>query len=232
MSTNAVSFLNDKNTLHHAYLLVGNRVAAHEAVHHLLVRDLKIDIKNNPDIHRFDIATFSIDDARAIKANHFLKPVNDQAFFIISFDSITWEAQQSLLKVFEDPVAGNHFFVIAPRLQGFLPTLLSRFFVITLEPAAVKTAHVETFLASTPAVRLKLIAPMVEDKDKQAAILFLHEIQAVASELIKRGGAVHTQHAQALGESLQLLGFLQSRSPSVKMILEHVALTFPVISIS
>ncbi len=214
------------NSLHHAYLLVGDRAAATGAVAALLVDVLKIEIQGNPDVHWLTSENFTIDEARAMKSLHFLKAVGvaGHSFFIVSFDSIGSEAQQALLKVFEDPVAGSHFFVIAPSLRGLLPTLLSRFVVLHLPRIVPDTSRAEKFAKSSPPARLKHIKKIVEDKDKVEALNFLSELETFYVSLLR---ADNLSVAPALEKIVSARNFLQTRSPSVKMLLENLALVLP-----
>ena len=50
--------------------------------------------------------------------------------FVISTNSITREAQNSLLKIFEEPTEGTHFFLILSSSRILIPTLKSRLHVI------------------------------------------------------------------------------------------------------
>lgn len=231
------------NSLHHAYLLVGDRAAATGAVAALLTEVFHIEIQGNPDVHWLASENFTIDEARALKSEHFLKAVGEtgHSFFIVSFDSIGSEAQQALLKVFEDPVAGSHFFVIAPSLRGLLPTLLSRFVVLHLPRIVPDTSRAEKFAQSSPPARLKHIKKIVEDKDKVAAIAFLNELETFYVGLLRgnvgssRAEGTHDDAsgdlsvAPALQEIVSARNFLQTRSPSVKMLLENLALVLPVV---
>lgn len=232
------------HSLHHAYLLVGDRAVARAAVEGLLTDVLKIEIQGNPDVRRFDTEVYNIEDARNLKDAHSIKSLGEKSFFIISFDSIGWESQNVLLKVFEEPSAGTHFFVLAPSLKGLLPTLLSRFSIIRLPRETPDTTFAAKFLKSSPPARLKLIKSIVENKDKAAALTFLNEMEYLFSAELREGAerreradasvitadATHSRRAEivrTLEEILSARNFLQTRSPSVKMLLENLALVLP-----
>lgn len=217
--------------LHHAYAIVGERSRGRAHVEAILTGDLGMTLAANPDIRVVEMDTYSIDEARLLKSEHYLKPMGERAVHIVMFNAITSEAQQSLLKVTEEPVPNVHFFFILPTLQGILPTLRSRLMIVQLDPeenSTGKNSRAKKFLAATPAERLEMIAPLIEDKDKQAAIAFLNELEAVVPELIAEGKFAE---AKMLGETIKMRGFLQGRSASVKMILEHVVLTMPVFAL-
>jgi len=241
-------FVRTKNENHprqHAYLIVGDKTRANELIDDLFVKILKIEIVGNSSIRRFEADFYSIDEARELKAAHFMKPVDERTFFIVNFNSIGTEAQQSLLKVFEDPMPGNHFFVITPTLRGLLPTLLSRFSIVRLPTIIPDNAHentheniheksrAEQFIKSKPPERIKQIKSLIENKDKSAALVFLNELEIAYSKLfhseIKSGNSTHVAenavgHSADIKEIISARDFLQTRSPSVKMLLEHLSL--------
>lgn len=227
--------------LHHAYAIVGDRTRGRAHVEALLTGELGMTLEANPDIHFFEADTYAIDDARLLKSDHYAKSFGARSIFVASFGSITSEAQQSLLKVTEDPVPNVHFFFLMPSLQGILPTLRSRFSIIHLDAddgekggggntaAAAGASRAKKFLASAPPKRLEMIASLIEDKEKSAVLDFLNELESLAPALVKEGKFAE---AKALGETIKLRGFLQSRAASLKIILEHVAITMSVVKLS
>ncbi len=121
-----------KDNLHHAYLLLGNREEILPAVFNF-VKDIGESTTNNPDFVVSDFDVFKIEDARNFKAQTSEKKFSQgRRIFIISANQFLVEAQNSLLKVFEEPKEDTHIFVISPSIQTFLPTLLSRLYTIEL----------------------------------------------------------------------------------------------------
>lgn len=233
MNTRALFGLSEtSDNLHHAYAIVGDRTRGRAHVEAILTGELGMTLEANPDIHFFEADTYAIDDARLLKSDHYTKSFGVRSIFVASFGSITSEAQQSLLKVTEDPVPNVHFFFLMPSLQGILPTLRSRFLIVHLDAdtdevgVAAGNSRAKKFLASTPPKRLEMIASLIEDKDKSAVLDFLNELESLAPALVKEGKFAE---AKALGETIRMRGFLQSRAASLKMILEYVAVAVPVI---
>ena len=163
----------------------------------------------------------------------------DRRFFIVSASSFTHEAQNSLLKVFEDPSPNVHFFVIMPSADGILPTLRSRFFIIPHESKyKTKKIHDEKiisakeFLENTSASRLAMIKGVVEDKDKDKALALLNNIEVelhikLVASVATSSRVSQKQIAGFLEEIGRVKQYLHDRSSSVKLILEHVALVIP-----
>ena len=211
--------------------MVGDLPHGRQLVEKMLIDTLGFETHANPDFHEHSADNYTVDEARALKAAHYLKSVGERSVYIVSFNSITIEAQQALLKVCEDPVPHVHFFFITPSLEGIVSTLRSRFSIITVPRvlgASLKNSRAATFLASPPAERLKLIAALIEDKEKNAAIVFLNEIETAAAVLLREN---RLAEAAALQDTIALRGFLHTRAPSIKMILEYLALTLPQIQV-
>ncbi len=83
--------------------------------------------KANPDYLERNFAVFGIDEARELSLWAALKSISgEKKIATITAGSITHEAQNALLKVFEEPTPGTYFFVFLPNAGGVLGTVLSR----------------------------------------------------------------------------------------------------------
>lgn len=233
------SILVDKNNslIHHAYLIEGERGAIIGELFKFFEDDLEIAIKGNPDFLHLTFDSFGIDEGRRLKEMQTGKAfVGDRRFFVLSISSFTHEAQNSLLKVFEDPSPNVHFFIIIPTAAGVLPTLRSRFFIIEHE-SKHKTKKIDDersvsakeFLKNNKASRLVMIKGILEEKDKTRALHFLNSLEEELHERLM--GSVETsstiklkQIAKFLEEIGRMKQYLHDRSSSVKLILEHLAL--------
>jgi len=218
------------NELHHAYLIVGERRGAHLALNQFFENELKLKIRGNPDLLFAEYDTFTIDEARALKDWQSKRPaVGERKIFVLALNSATSEAQNSLLKVLEEPTAGTHFFLIAPAAEIFLLTVQSRLSIVKFsgENKKDESAGAEKFLKSNIGERLafaKSFADEITDgkKTKTDAIKFLDTI-----ELALRDKKL--AEASVFEELLQAKIFLRGRSPSVKMLLENLALHLPIV---
>jgi len=263
----------EKNSLHHAYLIEGDSDVVVGQICKFIEIDLNFKIQGNPDFWNERYNTFGIDDARKIKEIQTKKSFGDKKIFILSCSSITVEAQNSLLKLFEEPSSGTHFFIIADSSEIFLPTLKSRMLIIKnadqrglhadscgLNPSTTELrsgygagphtkifgvgagadkkkdniSFVEKFLKTSKSKRLKIIKDIVDEKDlprlvsskagKEKAILFLNNLEIVLREKIDFSSKEQTD---ALREIIKCRNYLNDRAPSVKLILEHIALIVP-----
>jgi len=227
----------DTENLHHAYLIEGERAAVLAELFAVIEKDLKISTKANPDFLFREFDALAIDDAREIKARQLNKSVGDRQIFVVAANSIAREAQNSLLKVFEEPTASSHFFLVMPSGENLLPTLRSRLMIVKTEGGegegqaekgtGLPLKEALDFLKSGPTDRLNMVKELVdaiadEEKTKTDALTFVNAIEfTIHKKLLEKP----EQYKKMLEEILKCRSFLQDRSSSVKMILEHLALT-------
>jgi DNA polymerase III delta prime subunit len=216
---NIIETFKNSGNLHHAYLLEGEKAIIRQKLFEFIEKDLKHPVQGNPDFWHETFQTFSIDDARRLRDMQALKPiVQPRKIFIIEVFSMTIEAQNALLKIFEEPTPGTHFFVIADSADLFLPTLRSRMLVVSDdEYSADRKIIAKKFLESSTKDRLDMVAAIIEEKDKVEAS---HLIDGLIVELSSKPN----EYAEALRELLHMRSFLTDRSPSLKLILEHISL--------
>lgn len=215
-------------SLHHAYLIEGNSDVVVEQICKFIEIDLNFKTQGNPDFWNEKYGSFGIDEARKIKEMQTRKSFGDKKIFILSCNSMTTEAQNSLLKLFEEPTAGTHFFIVADSSEIFLPTLKSRMLIIKNanqnKNEGDDSELVENFIKTKKAGRLKLLKNIIEDKDKEKAISFLNDLEVI---LRKKVDFSSKEQAETLREIIKCRNYLNDRSPSVKLLLEHIALIVP-----
>ncbi|MEN9622040.1 MAG: hypothetical protein RLZZ67_474 [Candidatus Parcubacteria bacterium] len=214
-----------KDTLHHAYFIEGERALVLTDLEAFLKDSFKIIRQGHPDVHYTEYESFGIDEGRSLQEMQSLRPIlGDKKIFIITLDSITSEAQNSLLKVFEEPTPGTHFFVISSSSRILLPTLRSRMVVVVHSSAENKSydGDAKKFVISSLKERLEYVANIIEEKNKARAEEFL---QALVAHLAGAGlTKASLKRGAALKEILTLTTYLKDRAPSLKLILERVAL--------
>lgn len=118
-------------SLHHANLLVGTPDKT-ESFLRSLCDNLGVTLANNPDFFAFDVDTFGIDDARRLALLSTRKAVIHRKFFLVSAARLTLEAQNALLKTFEDPFPDTFFFLAVREEALVTPTLRSRMRMIRM----------------------------------------------------------------------------------------------------
>lgn len=226
--------------LHHAYLIEGEREAVRKELFDFFEGELSIAVRGNPDFLYLTFDSFGIDEGRALKEMQTGKALESAGrFFVVAASSFTHEAQNSLLKVFEDPSPDVYFFVVMPSADGILPTLRSRFFLIEHESkyqpkkaGNTHTASAKDFLGSGNVTRLAFIKALVEEKNKEKAGELIDSIEAELHAQLVGHAAVASptsskQNATSLEELARARQYLRDRSSSVKLILEHLALVLP-----
>lgn len=223
-------FLENGTFFHHAYLLSGEGNEVKANIQTLLKKEKKVEWENNPDVLHFDFPTLGIDESRAIQSAQMKMPVKgEHTFLFISFQTATFEAQNSLLKVFEDPTSHTIFFVITPNAHTLLPTLLSRLSVVVMEEGVEKepqNAQSKKFVTSDKSERLSFVKDIIERKDKKEVLTFLSDIEAILHT--KWNNQKYSQElSNVLKEIIRAREYIDDRASSVKLILEHISLVIP-----
>ncbi len=221
------------NQLNHGYLLVGDfdaaSRAAREAASVLLGREGK-ELDAHPDFSRQDFNLLGIKESHELKKKSLLRPfLGGKKVFVIRLFSLTTESANALLKLFEEPPEGTHFFVIAPSEDAVMPTLRSRLTVVEFKKEKEKNEYAAAFLNALPNERMDMIKKIGKDKEK--AIELLNGLETALAEAFSvrapEGVRLSAERVAALEEIGKMRTYLAGRSPSVKMILEHIALVLP-----
>lgn len=228
----------ETGNFHHGYLLAGDfeisRKAALEAARIILTSMSGVDVSRleaNPDFFHQAFELFGIQDSRELRQRASATSFGGAGkVFIIEIFSFSAESANALLKLFEEPSKGTHFFIIVPSLDDVIPTLRSRLAVVDnqdSERLALGTEEARKFLGDLPGKRAESIKKIL--KNKQAAINFLNGLEAALGSLASKSAwkLSFQVKCQALEEIQKCRGFLFSRAGSPKMVLEHLALSLP-----
>lgn len=212
----------NSDSLHHAYYFVEHKTE--EAIHKLksfLEKTLGIETKGNPDFSHTKHETFSIEDARYLAESESRKNIDGKKkVFIIETNFITEEAQNALLKVFEEPTEHTHFFIVSPQ-DIILPTLRSRLMVF--EGQNSDASDENNILKMSLKDRLDYVKNLTEEiKDeegtKQDAIAMVNQIE---KKLYEEGVEKNIDKIKACETARRSL---YNRGAPVKMILENLIL--------
>lgn len=214
---------------HHAYYIVGDDSTV-ITLREILENKCKIPLTANPDLFDRAYATFNIEDARELKSFHDTRPigVTGKKIFSIYMNAVTNEAQNALLKLLEEPSDYAHFFIIIPSAHLLLPTVKSRLLLldtdVDIEINDDLVTEVEKFMKMAAGKKLEYIKKLVDDiykekKTRQDAIAFL---DAIESQVYERKNLNKDKN---ILESISLVRrYIYDRAPSVKMLLEYLAL--------
>jgi len=166
------------------------------------------------------IDRFGIDDARAISAQAQLRPATSAGqVFVIKTSFVNHEAQNALLKLFEEPPADTQFVLVLPPAFQLLPTLQSRIGIENADTTgSVDDSVWQAFIVATHAERLKQIELWQKSKDPAWLMAMTQGVHAIDTKEMSRAALL----------VVQLVGAkLQTRGASNKMLLEHLALAIP-----
>lgn len=197
--------------MHHAYVIISNEAGALEYL------AKTFDLVSPP---RY-FPLFGIDESRLLKAEQSrrLAP-EEKSFIVLSCDSITIEAQNALLKTFEEPAPNVHLFLIIPEKQSLLPTLLSRCELIEFKNPEKGSKDVERnypdpekFIKASPEDRLIMIADFIKEHEDDG--LLRRASQQFATALLKRQPSAPLDKA---------VSYLYDRAALPKLVLEHLAM--------
>ncbi len=205
---------------HHAIVFEGSREAGLARATTYVAETIGVPHHANPDVVVHVCDQYTIDDARALKERAAQTPLSAAQAFILAFDRITLQAQSALLKLLEEPAPDTYVIIIVPTLELLLATVRSRLVyggrcVGTLAEAALATS----FLGASVAERLTLVTPIVKTKDRYRAAALVDALESTLH------GTDPREHASSLREVLFVRTYLGDTSSSVKMLLEHLAVT-------
>lgn len=220
----------DTENLHHAYLIAGDGAHVVPMLEEFFIKTLQYPLISNPDYVKEEFELFGVDDSHRINSIQSKRAITQgKKIFVLTCNAFSSEAQNSLLKMFEEPTAQTHFFIIVPAIDSILPTLRSRVLILDVGDVGRRkadTSFAKEFFASTISERLKLVNDIVEDKDKEKTAGFFDDIESYAHSLL-RSGKSNASLSQLLQDVLVFRGYLRDRAPSVKMLVEHIVHTAP-----
>ena len=193
----------------HAQLVIADNIS--DA---LIEKEIK---QEGADVRHVVVPNFGIDQARKLK-----EMANEKSWsggvqtFIIGTHSITTEAQNALLKLFEEPPADTIFYLVVPHESILLATLRSRLFLAKKETSN-NGEMAEEFLKSSYKERLAMIADLAK-KDSEV----LKELARSLGRSYENSWPTKTKRALLLTSR-----YVYNRGASKKMLLEELALSLP-----
>ena len=224
-----------KNNLHHAYLIEGVREAILPEVFEL-VEDFGVGTLGNPDFIHINIDSFKVDDARNLKSlvNEKANSLNKKVF-LISANSFLLEAQNMMLKIFEEPIENTHFFVLVPDANALIPTFLSRFYLISARKVLAETGEVQKFIAMSLKNRIDFIKELLLEEEQEGVVLFsskskaLKFLDALESVLHQKimSKTVFDMEINFFDQIFKVREFLRMPGSSAKTLMESLALIIP-----
>jgi DNA polymerase III delta prime subunit len=203
-------------------------------------RELGVSGRDNPDLVVLRYSLFSVEDARKLLDIAVAAPVGERKAVIVSVTRFFHEAQNALLKLFEEPPANVTLVLVIPSDGVLLPTLRSR---LTALPgnggASIISPLAQEFLAVSGEEREKLISKLIDrtksdkDEEKQAA---RNDAVRLAEDLMRAAASKKGSSKEGLDDAelrafvddlMHFLPLLHTRSAPLKLIYEHLLLVIP-----
>lgn len=224
-----MDFYTKGQNLHHAYCIIGDSEPILSDLEKFLKKELGFSMEGNPDFWRAEYDNMDIEDARNLKNLHQNKPVaSDRKIFIITANFINEKAQNTLLKIFEEPLGDTYFFLIMPSAGGLIDTLKSRMMIVKHQAFEDTLINAKKFLKMPIGERMeevKKLAESVSDKEesKIEIIKFINALETEFSNFSKK----NVDRLKNIEILEKIRGYASMQSPSLKMLLEYLALTLP-----
>lgn len=199
---------------HHAFLYLERSQEARQIIFEAL--------ETRGVVISFSRFAWGIDDSRALREEaERTDTAGRERVFLIEAVSLTIEAQNALLKLFEEPPRGVSFHCFFPPGAALLPTLKSRLSVVGGESNSGGDEGV--VFASWMRLPIAEQLAEVEERTKKKDQVWIEAIkQGALAHLAPRVATMPPAAAERLYFALTTIG---TRGASNKMLLEEVALT-------
>jgi len=217
---------------HHAYVISAPPEEGIALAQSHIADELGLSVHANPDVVVLRFGLLSVEDARRVHVIASQGPVGGSRKAIVVAASRAYhEAQNALLKIFEEPPEGLTLFLVLPSTGGLLPTLRSRVQVLSgKDSSQTPPEDAAAFVKAGKEKRSALIKKLSSGKDdaerrehRETAIAIVNGIEQMAYQK-----GITSKEVVALLEDIAVLRtHLYDRAAPVRMILEHLSLTIP-----
>lgn len=179
-------------------------------------------VNGQAELREFVFDLLGITEARELSRQAHLRPANEsQQLFVVRAEQITVEAQNALLKLFEEPPLSTQFYIVVPKPRMLLPTLQSRLQFSAIETGNQLTSDepfFQSFLQSTYGERLDQVGVLAKQSSVEQIELLVSGAEAYAKD---------TADETLLSAVLLVRSYIGNRGSSTKMLLESLALALP-----
>ncbi|CAN5769989.1 hypothetical protein BH11PAT2_BH11PAT2_09760 [soil metagenome] len=239
---------------HHAYYMAGDVEAGISSATHFSERELGFG-EHDSDVTVLRFGLFSVDDARKLIDSAYRSANGDNGKVIIaSMTRVFHEAQNALLKLFEEPPEGVTLILCVPSAGLLLPTLRSRLLALPVSKEGGKVSQqsiedvkglTNEFLGADTKEREKIVTKLLDrtksDKDevkqgaRSEAIGLVEGLLRASYQLSKDGKGAKPKLTSEILQELRdfesdlsaFLPILHERSTPLKLIFEHILLVIP-----
>ncbi len=198
-------------------------------------RELGLSSKGNPDVVTLQYSLFPVEEARRIGELVSRTPLRGtEKLIVIAAERLFHEAQNALLKVFEEPTPGTTLILVVPSEGIILPTLRSRLTQLPGTDAGESSPLAKEFLEK-PAARADVVAAILKrassdkQEEKQAA---RRDARELVEGIMRAAYRAHRAKPSAelaglLSDLNRLMPIMFERAATLKPILEHALMTVP-----
>lgn len=234
----------------HAYFTTGDQEEGITQAARFAEAQLGLARVGDPDLIVLRYGLFTVEDARNLLNTCLGAPAaGEHKAVIVAVSRIFHEAQNALLKLFEEPPQGVTLILALPAEGVLLPTLRSRLLPLHLSGESAYGEHkggkealgdlARDFLAADDAKREKLIHALLErvksdrDEEKQQArsdaVRLVEDLIRTLGPQLRREKPADCEEFRLLLDDLShFLPLLHTRSAPLKPVFEHLRLVWPV----
>ncbi len=222
---------------HHAYFFAGSRGVGEERARRFATRVLG-SIEGNPDAIFLSYDLLSVEEARTLKEVVLRTSVRGESkVVVVSLSRFFHEAQNALLKVFEEPPEGTYLVLVVPSAGILLPTLRSRLLPLPEQGTVEQnTESVGTlFIKGGKKEREKIIEALLKraksDKEEEKSLARAEALELI-EEMTRTAYAKNTKTpskelSALLSDLASFTPMLHDRATPLKPILEHLLIVTP-----
>lgn len=212
--------------LHHAYLIPTYGCDVLVELENNL-NNIGIKTKGNPDYILWRVQTFGIDDAYDLRLWQTNKNISSKQCFVIESITITKEAQNALLKTFEEPSENTHFFLCVYDIENILPTLRSRMVIVNINKKQKLYKHADIFLKKTPGERIQYIEKIIKEKNRKEELLLLNELETYLNDYLQQKKIKVNELRDTLFAIYNARELIVKNIGNQKILLENISLICP-----
>ncbi|MBI2421017.1 MAG: hypothetical protein HYV38_02960 [Candidatus Levybacteria bacterium] len=200
------------------------------------IKEKSSEILEKRKVGKWDTSLFEfeksigIEDFRKIKENIFLKPIKspEKAIILDVFNGITLEAQQSMLKILEEPPQNTIIILLAESKNPFLPTVISRCQIIEIPSESLSDGNVEKILdelfSSDVGEKFYLAQKLSEDREKAIAWIESALFEIRKKMLNQKKNSDLKKNSKLLREFIETHRLLKNTNVNSRLTLENLFL--------
>ena len=212
---------------HHFFIVVGDTTQARTLIQEALA-EANLPYEAHVDVYIHMDNTCAIADARSIKSFLSEKPVGEKKVCIIESTIYTPEAQQALLKTFEEPTTSAVCFLCIDDESRLLATVRSRAILIRVGENTEYEKEAKLLLSKTRPERLKHVESLFKKSDTEDDHdPIRHTVYMTIASLVRLLHTEKNPNRELLATLTTLASYVLDSGSPVKMLFETALLSIP-----